>query len=142
MRRWVQWLIQFDLSIIWQPFLYCALNFGAKLCIERNGSIVMGTACLCNGTGPRHLLNQGKQNLLAWFNGNNMTIDIVGVTFPSYRLFIIFLGVIMLIGLMILMRYSRLGMIIRAGVQDRSMVEALGINVRRVFRSCLPSEWV
>jgi branched-chain amino acid transport system permease protein len=32
-----------------------------------------------------------------------------------------------------LLQRSRLGMIIRAGVQDSQMVEALGINVRRVF---------
>jgi branched-chain amino acid transport system permease protein len=31
------------------------------------------------------------------------------------------------------MTRTRLGMIIRAGVQDPEMVEALGINVRRVF---------
>ena len=72
-------------------------------------------------------------NLLAWFSGHNTTIDILGVTFPSYRLFIVVLGVAMLIGLGLIMKYSRLGMIIRAGVQDREMVEALGINVRRVF---------
>lgn len=72
-------------------------------------------------------------NLLAWFSSHNQTVDIFGVTFPSYRLFIIFLGVLMLIALGILMKYSRFGMIIRAGVQDRQMVEALGINVRRIF---------
>jgi branched-chain amino acid transport system permease protein len=33
----------------------------------------------------------------------------------------------------ILLERSRLGMIIRAGVQDSEMVEALGIDVRRVF---------
>lgn len=68
-----------------------------------------------------------------WFSTNNTTIDVWGVTFPSYRLFIIFLGILMLIALGLTMKYSRLGMIIRAGVQDRTMVEALGINVRRVF---------
>ena len=73
------------------------------------------------------------KNLLAWFSGHNTTIDILGVTFPSYRLFIIVLGVVMLLGLALVMKRSRLGMIIRAGVQDREMVEALGINVRRVF---------
>jgi branched-chain amino acid transport system permease protein len=61
------------------------------------------------------------------------TVDVMGVTFPSYRLFIIVLGGVMLVALHLLMNYSRLGMIIRAGVQDREMVEALGINVRRVF---------
>ncbi len=73
------------------------------------------------------------ENLWAWFSGGNTTVNIMGVTFPSYRLFIIVLGVLMFIGLTILLNYSRLGMIIRAGVQDREMVEALGINVRRVF---------
>lgn len=38
-----------------------------------------------------------------------------------------------LVAVWILLKRSRLGMIIRAGVQDREMVEALGINVRRVF---------
>jgi branched-chain amino acid transport system permease protein len=72
-------------------------------------------------------------SILAWFSGHNLTVDILGVTFPSYRLFVIALGMVMLIALGLLMNYSRLGMIIRAGVQDREMVEALGINVRRVF---------
>ena len=39
----------------------------------------------------------------------------------------------MFFALMILIKYTRLGLIIRAGVQDREMVEALGINVQRVF---------
>jgi branched-chain amino acid transport system permease protein len=72
-------------------------------------------------------------SILEWFSTNNITVTIMGVTFPSYRLFIIFLGVVMFILLTIVMNYSRLGMTIRAGVQDREMVEALGINVRRVF---------
>ena len=72
-------------------------------------------------------------SILAWFSENTTTVDVLGVTFPSYRLFIIVLGGVMLAGLHLLMKYSRLGMIIRAGVQDREMVEALGINVERVF---------
>lgn len=32
-----------------------------------------------------------------------------------------------------MLRRTRLGMIIRAGVQDSEMVQALGINVRRIF---------
>ncbi len=83
---------------------------------------------------PPRFAQPGKApSLLAWLSGGNTTINIMGVTFPSYRLFIIALGLAMLIGLMILLKYSRLGMIIRAGVQDREMVEALGINVRQVF---------
>ncbi len=83
---------------------------------------------------PPLFAQPGKaENILAWFSEHTTTIDIMGVTFPSYRLFIIVLGGLMLLMLGVLMKHTRLGMIIRAGVQDREMVEALGTNVRRVF---------
>jgi len=49
------------------------------------------------------------------------------------EIFVPIVGIIVLVGVWLLLQRSRLGMIIRAGVQDREMVEALGINVRRVF---------
>lgn len=49
------------------------------------------------------------------------------------EIFIILVGLIVLIGVWLLLQRTRLGMIIRAGVQDSEMVEAMGINVRRVF---------
>ena len=49
------------------------------------------------------------------------------------EIFLILAGLLVLGVVWALLRYSRLGMIIRAGVQDSEMVEALGINVRRVF---------
>ena len=57
----------------------------------------------------------------------------LGRNFPSYRLFIIALGLAMFIAIALLLQKTRLGIIIRAGVQDSEMVQALGINVRRVF---------
>jgi len=72
-------------------------------------------------------------NILEWLRNGSATIDIYGVTVPTYRLFVIFLGIIMFIGVTLLMTKTRLGMIIRAGVQDPQMVEALGINVKGVF---------
>jgi len=72
-------------------------------------------------------------SLLEWLRFGNTTIDIAGVTFPTYRLFVILLGILMFIFISILMTRSRLGMIIRAGVQDPQMVEALGINVKAIF---------
>jgi branched-chain amino acid transport system permease protein len=58
---------------------------------------------------------------------------VLGRPFPSYRIFIIVLGVVMFVGIWLLLKKTRLGIIIRAGVQDSEMVQALGINVRRVF---------
>ncbi|MGQ9549850.1 MAG: branched-chain amino acid ABC transporter permease [Roseiflexus sp.] len=49
------------------------------------------------------------------------------------EIFIPLVGLVVLIAVWLLLRRTRLGMVIRAGVQDREMVEALGINVQRVF---------
>jgi branched-chain amino acid transport system permease protein len=68
-----------------------------------------------------------------WLRNGSATINISGVVFPTYRLFVILLGVVMFVFVTLLMTKTRLGMIIRAGVQDPQMVEALGINVKQVF---------
>jgi branched-chain amino acid transport system permease protein len=53
--------------------------------------------------------------------------------FPVYRLFTIGIGLLVLVGVHLLLTRTKYGMIIRAGVQDPEMVQALGINVRQVF---------
>lgn len=56
-----------------------------------------------------------------------------GVTIVHYRVFLIVVGVLVaLVGQTILTR-TRVGMIIRAGVQNSEMVDALGININRYF---------
>ncbi len=49
------------------------------------------------------------------------------------EIFVILVGLFVLITVWLILKRTRLGMIIRAGVQDSEMVEAMGINVRRVF---------
>ncbi len=85
-------------------------------------------------TRPPLFAQPGKAaSILDWLRNGYATIDIGGITFPTYRLFVIALGIVMFIFVWVLMTKTRLGMIIRAGVQDPQMVEALGINVKRVF---------
>ncbi len=74
-----------------------------------------------------------SESLAAWVYEQCASVMVLGRSFPTYRLFVIVLGVLLFVALIVLLRRSRLGMIIRAGVQDREMVEALGINVRQVF---------
>lgn len=61
------------------------------------------------------------------------TFSILGGRFETYRLFIIGVGFLLMVGISLLLQRTRLGIIIRAGVQDSEMVESLGINVRRIF---------
>ena len=73
-------------------------------------------------------------NLADLFQNHCSTVLLLGGRVRVYdEIFIPIVGIIVLILVWILLKRSRIGMIIRAGVQDRQMVEALGINVRRVF---------
>ncbi len=70
----------------------------------------------------------------SWAQNHCATIEILGGRVRTYNeIFIPILGILVLIGVGLLLKKTRLGMIVRAGVQDSEMVEALGINVRRVF---------
>lgn len=61
------------------------------------------------------------------------TVEIVGITYPVYRIFI-FVCAVFVGSLMALILYkTRLGIILRAAVNDSEMVNALGFNVPLVF---------
>lgn len=55
------------------------------------------------------------------------------IIFPSYRLVIIIAGLAVAIGLYILIVRTRLGMLIRAGASNRTMVSALGVDINRLY---------
>lgn len=60
-------------------------------------------------------------------------VEVFGVFYPRYRLFVLAVGVAVLVLLWLLMNRTRLGALIRAGVDDAETVEAMGINIRLVF---------
>ncbi len=73
-------------------------------------------------------------SLADWWQYHCSTMILLDGRIRIYNeIFVPIIGLTVLIGVWILLQRSRLGMVIRAGVQDREMVEALGINVRRVF---------
>ena len=53
--------------------------------------------------------------------------------YPTYRIAVLGIAAVMLGVLYILLYRTRLGMIVRAGIEDSGMVDMLGINVYRVF---------
>ncbi len=56
-----------------------------------------------------------------------------GFVFPTYRLVLVGIAVVAAIALYILIDRTRLGAMIRAGVDDRQMARAVGIPVSRLF---------
>ncbi|MCG2577213.1 branched-chain amino acid ABC transporter permease [Dechloromonas sp. XY25] len=56
------------------------------------------------------------------------------LSYPVYRLVISAVCIVLAIALYFLIQRTRLGMMIRAGNHDRTMVEALGININMIYR--------
>jgi branched-chain amino acid transport system permease protein len=61
------------------------------------------------------------------------TTDLFGAHIPNDRWVEIGAAVFVLVALQLFLRKTRYGLVIRAGVENRSMVTALGIDVRRAF---------
>jgi branched-chain amino acid transport system permease protein len=112
-----------------RPFFQIVLTFGIALVIReaiiyRYGSVTQGTlnpylTPALRGTFPPEFLQGLLPNL--------------ETTIFNYWIFMIVMGVLMMVGVQLLLMRTRIGIIIRAGVQDSEMVEALGVNVRLVF---------
>jgi branched-chain amino acid transport system permease protein len=60
-------------------------------------------------------------------------VQVFGIYYPKYRLFVLVCGCLIFLALWLLLQHTRIGALIRAGVDDAEMVEASGINIRRVF---------
>ncbi|GEL78110.1 branched-chain amino acid ABC transporter permease [Tenuibacillus multivorans] len=55
------------------------------------------------------------------------------VTIIKYRAFTIVVGFIIFVAIMAVLKYTKIGLIVRAGVMDKEMIQALGVNIRLVF---------
>lgn len=63
----------------------------------------------------------------------NGRLAFLGVEYPTYRLFIIGLGIVIFGGLASVLSKTQIGAMIRAGVDNDAMAACLGINVERLF---------
>jgi branched-chain amino acid transport system permease protein len=59
--------------------------------------------------------------------------QIVTMRYPLYRLVVLVAAIIIGVGLWLILNKTRLGMTIRAGVDDRAMLSTTGVNVRTLF---------
>jgi branched-chain amino acid transport system permease protein len=55
------------------------------------------------------------------------------IIIAKYRLLAMLVGMIVFVGTMLVLNRTKIGLLIRAGVENREMVEALGYRVRRLF---------
>jgi branched-chain amino acid transport system permease protein len=69
-------------------------------------------------------------NRPAWTGG---TTRLLGAAVPNDRFLLVGAAVAVLAALLLFLGRTRTGLVVRAGVEDRAMVTALGIDVRRAF---------
>src|ERR671921_1463942 len=69
--------------------------------------------------------------------GLRQPVEILGRRFPSYELVLIAAGPVVLGALLVLLRKTRFGVLVRAATQDREMVGALGVNQALLFTGTL-----
>lgn len=93
------------------------VTFGVILLVNEIVAIVWGRSPMFMSTPPAL---SGSVNLL-------------GVPYPVYRLFLIAIGLAVAAGLYLLIGHTRIGMLVRAGATHRELVEALGVDVARLF---------
>jgi branched-chain amino acid transport system permease protein len=65
----------------------------------------------------------------------NPPITFLGVTYPGFRYLLMGISILIAVSLWIILYKTNLGMAVRAGVDDRETVSALGVNVRKIYTS-------
>ncbi len=93
-------------------------TFGVILFLNEGVKIVWGA-------GP---LDMPTPDLLS---GSVPLMD--GLRYPVYRFAIIGAGLLVAAGLYLFVRYTRIGMLVRAGATNAAMVSALGVDIQRLF---------
>lgn len=93
-------------------------TFGLILCFDTIVQIVFGTEGI-------------NVPLPDWLSGQVTLVG--GIVFPTFRLLIIGSGLAVAAGLYLLVNHTRIGMLIRAGASNRTMVSALGVNIQLLF---------
>lgn len=93
------------------------LTLGIALCLNDAALVIWG--------GDTFTVPVPEQLRGAW--------SFAGITYPRYRVFVLAVGIVVFVLLWLLVNRTRLGALIRAGVDDAETVEAIGIDIKRVF---------
>ena len=99
------------------PLYHVLLTFGLVLIITDLVQVVWGPA-------------QQQLSAPAMLSG---AVELGPIFYPRYRLFTIVAGALIAVATWALFQYSRFGLIIRAGAQDRSTVRVMGVDVAKYF---------
>jgi branched-chain amino acid transport system permease protein len=90
------------------------------------GGMIIGEELIKLVWGPQMIPLQPPESLRGALVMGDVAVE-------KFRLLAVVVGLAVFVGLLWLLNRTKLGLLIRAGVQDREMVESLGYRIRRLF---------
>jgi branched-chain amino acid transport system permease protein len=93
------------------------ITFGLFLILEDLQRIVFGVQSFYEDT-PMRLMG---------------STSIGGVVYLNYQMFLVAMAVIVVVGLRLLIKHSRLGRLVTAVVADREMAQSIGVDTNKIF---------
>jgi len=128
----------FWVALVAAPFLVAAVGALTEVATLRplyrreplHGLIMTFGLALIFREGARQIFGGDMRRILPPIEGS---IPLLGMTYPKYRLFLLAISSILLLGIWLFFTRTRAGIVVRAAVQDAEMLDGLGVNVPRVF---------
>ena len=116
------------ISVVFERLLYVRLYRASELdqVLFTIGLVFMMIASVTLIVGPE----TQPLNLPSWMQGQ---FDLGFMTYRTYSLVLIAVGIVIMLGLWLGFERTRTGAQIRAAVDNRRMAESLGINITRLF---------
>ena len=90
------------------------------------GGMIIGEELIKVVWGPTPIAFELPQALRGVFTFGDAAVE-------KFRLLAAAIGIVVFVALVLVLNRTKLGLLIRAGVQDREMVESLGYRIRRLF---------
>lgn len=80
-----------------------------------------------------HAVFGGDQKAMPLPTGLRGAVVMGDIALEKYRLLVVIVGLVVFLGMQMVLNRTRIGLLIRAGVENSEMVEALGYRIRRLF---------
>ncbi len=127
-------------SLVFAPLLVAVLGIAIERFLLRKVHVYGHAHQLLLTFGIAYIIEE----LVKWIWGNEPvlikipeilsgSVKFLGITYPTYRLFILASSSLVFIFLLILFLTTRAGLIVKAAVFNPDMLSALGVNVPRAF---------
>jgi branched-chain amino acid transport system permease protein len=135
---WAILLVPFCLFVVGIIFDRLLLQYFYKRPVTDQILVTFGLALIVQEVARWIFGGTAKQfNIPTWaivpVNLGNYLPGVKSVYYPPLRLLAIAITIVAVLGLFMLLRYTRFGLMVRAGMRDPEMVRYLGINSTRTF---------